>query len=305
MPDTPSPSTFSPIELPRQSEDKGIVNAMTVDVEDYFQVQAFFGAIERQSWECKALRVERNVDLILALFAHHSVVATFFTLGWIAEKCPQVVKKIAAAGHEIGSHGYDHTRADSQTEKEFREDVRKTKGILEDLSGQQVQGYRAATFSIGLNNLWAFEVLESEGYTYSSSINPIPHDLYGMPEAPRFAFKPTPDAKIIEIPVTTTKFGKRNFPCGGGGYFRLLPYAAFRALVRRVNRIDAQPSMFYFHPWEVDPEQPRVSGISAKMRFRHYLNLNRMETRLDQLLSDFEWGRVIDAYSLKSPAAQE
>jgi len=298
-----SPGTFTPIELPQQRGEKGIVNAMTVDVEDYFQVQAFFGAIDRQSWESKALRVERNVDLILALFERHSVVGTFFTLGWVAEKCPQVVKKIAAAGHEIGSHGYDHTRADSQNEKEFREDIKKTKSILEDLSGQQVHGYRAATFSIGLKNLWAFEVLESEGYIYSSSINPIPHDLYGMPDAPRFSFKPFPGAEIIEIPVTTTKFGKRNFPCGGGGYFRLLPYAAFRALVQRVNNVDAQPSMFYFHPWEVDPDQPRVGGISAKMRFRHYLNLNRMESRLDRLLGDFEWGRVIDAYSLKSTAA--
>lgn len=275
---------------------------MTVDVEDYFQVQAFFNVIERESWETTTLRVEQNVDDILALFAKHSVIATFFTLGWVAERCPNIIKKIALAGHEVASHGYDHTRADSQTKETFREDIRKTKAILEDLSGQKVYGYRAATFSIGRNNLWAFDELQSEGYTYSSSINPIPHDLYGMPEAPRFSFKPTTEHEIVEIPVTTTKFGARNFPCGGGGYFRLLPYAAFRTLVKRVNRIDEQPSMFYFHPWEIDHEQPRVTGIPAKTRFRHYLNLGRMEARLDKLLADFEWGRVVDAYPLAGRA---
>lgn len=304
MPITPPPQSFEPIDLPSQIKNGRIINAMTVDVEDYFQVQAFFGTIDRDSWETRSLRVEKNVDLILDLFARHSVVATFFTLGWIAERCPGVIKKIADAGHEMASHGYDHTRADSQNESAFREDIRKTKNILEDLSGQSVLGYRAATFSIGINNLWAFNVLEEEGYTYSSSINPIPHDLYGMPDAPRFAFKPSPDNSLIEIPVSTTKVGGRNVPCGGGGYFRLLPYLAFKSLVRRVNRIDAQPSMFYFHPWEVDPEQPRVEGVSAKMKFRHYLNLGRMAPRLDKLLADFEWGRVIDAYPLESAKTQ-
>lgn len=277
---------------------------MTVDVEDYFQVQAFFNTVDRDSWDSRSLRVERNIDLILSLFARHSVTATFFTLGWVAERCPAVIKKIAGAGHEIASHGYDHTRADSQTEIAFREDIRKTKNVLEDISGQRVTGYRAATFSIGLNNLWAFHILEEEGHTYSSSINPIAHDLYGMPDAPRFAFKPSPQNDIVEIPITTTRIGRRNFPCGGGGYFRLLPYLAFRGLVRRVNRVDAQPSMFYFHPWEVDPDQPRVSGVSAKMRFRHYLNLRRMERRLNSLLSDFEWGRVPDAYPLAGGIVQ-
>lgn len=294
-------SNFMPVELAPQRRGGEIINAITVDVEDYFQVQAFFGTVDRSSWDERALRVERNVDVILELFAKHSVLATFFTLGWVAERCPGVIKKIAAAGHEMASHGYDHTRADNQTENAFREDIRKTKNILEDLSGQQVQGYRAATFSIGHKNLWAFDVLEDEGYVYSSSINPIPHDLYGMPDAPRFSFKPSPDKNLIEIPVSTTKLGSRNFPCGGGGYFRLLPYLAFRSLVRRVNRLEMQPSMFYFHPWEVDPDQPRVDGVSAKMRFRHYLNLSRMVPRLDKLLSDFEWGRVIDAYPVSTP----
>lgn len=280
------------------------VNAMTVDVEDYFQVQAFFNAIDRESWEHTELRVERNVDRILELFADHETKATFFTLGWVAQKCPQAVRRIAQAGHEIASHGYDHTRADSQDHEAFRKDVRETKSVLEDVSGQRVIGYRAATFSIGQSNLWAFDILEDEGYLYSSSINPINHDLYGMPDAPRFPFWPTSSERFLEIPVTTAALGGRNLPCGGGGYFRFFPYPMFRHLMRRVNAIDDQPCMFYFHPWEVDPQQPRIEGVSWKTRFRHYVNLDRMTDRLSRLLEDFKWGRVVDAFPLPSTAAE-
>ena len=266
-------------------------NAMTVDVEDYFQVSAFERYIARGDWDTQPCRVEENVDRILALFERHSVKATFFTLGWIAERYPALVRKMVDQGHEVASHGWSHVRVTQQTPEQFRDDVVRTKALLEDLTGRPVLGYRAASYSIGSNNLWAWDVLAETGHSYSSSIVPIRHDLYGMPGAPRFAFQPA-GTDLVEFPVTTVRLGGRNLPCGGGGWFRLVPYPGMRWALRRVNVQDRQPAIFYFHPWEIDPAQPRQAGLDHKTRFRHYLNLDRTEARLDRLLADFAWGRM-------------
>ena len=267
------------------------VNVMTVDVEDYFQVSAFEPYISRDSWGRLECRVERNVDRILQLFDRHGVKATFFTLGWIAERYPQMVRRMVAQGHELASHGWSHVRVTQQDQDAFRQDIVRTRALLEDVSGQEILGYRAASYSIGADNLWALDVLRETGHLYSSSIYPIRHDLYGMPEAPRFAFRPG-EGDFLEFPVTTFRIANKNLPCGGGGWFRLLPYAGMRWAIRRVNRVDGEAAIFYFHPWEIDPEQPRQDGIDAKTRFRHYLNLERMESRLNCLLGDFSWGRM-------------
>ena len=268
-----------------------ITNAMSVDVEDYFQVSAFEPHIARKDWDLLPCRVERNTDRILQLFADHGVHATFFTLGWVAERYPKLVRRMIEGGHEVASHGYSHVRVTNQTPEAFRSDVVRTKALLEDVSGQGVRGYRAASYSIGASNLWALDVLAETGHEYSSSIYPIRHDLYGMPEAPRFAF-PANGGSMLEVPVTTVEVLRRNFPCGGGGYFRLLPYAVSRWAMRRVNQRDGQACVFYFHPWEIDPEQPRQTGLSLKTRVRHYLNLRRREQRLSRLLRDFRWDRM-------------
>ena len=267
------------------------VNVMTVDVEDYFQVSAFEPYIRRDSWGRLECRVEPNVDRILQLFDRHGVKATFFTLGWIAERYPQMVRRMVAQGHELASHGWSHVRVTQQDQDAFRQDIVRTKALLEDVSGQEILGYRAASYSIGADNLWALDVLRETGHLYSSSIYPIRPDLYGMPEAPRFAFRPS-EGGFLEFPVTTFRIANKNLPCGGGGWFRLVPYAGMRWAIRRVNRVDGESAIFYFHPWEIDPDQPRQAGIDAKTRFRHYLNLERMESRLDRLLGDFSWGRM-------------
>lgn len=267
------------------------VNAMSVDVEDYFQVSAFEPYVERDGWDGRECRVEANVDRILTMFEETDTHATFFTLGWMAQRYPQMVRKIVDQGHELASHGWEHVRVTQQNREQFTQDVTRTKALLEDTGGVEVLGYRAASYSIGAENLWALEVLRDTGHRYSSSIFPIKHDLYGMPEAPRFAFHPCDDA-FIEFPVTTVRFGERNFPCAGGGWFRLLPYPLTRMALQRVNDRDGQSSIFYFHPWEIDPDQPRQPGLGFKTRFRHYLNLNRMEKRLRHLLQDFRWGRM-------------
>jgi len=269
-----------------------IANAMTVDVEDYFQVSAFAGAVEQTDWEQYPGRVERNVDVVLGMFADADVRATFFTLGWVAERYPRLIHRIVAGGHEIASHGMHHVRVHDQTPEQFRADVRATKRLLEDTAGAPVRGYRAASFSINGETAWAFEILAEEGHEYSSSVYPIRHDLYGMPEAPRFAYRPARAGGLLEIPVTTVAVLGRNVPCGGGGYFRLLPYAYSRWAMRRVNRRDAQACIFYFHPWEVDPRQPLVKEIPLKSRLRHYTNLARMERRLRTVLRDFLWDRM-------------
>ena len=267
-----------------------MVNALTIDVEDYFQVSAFAPFIARSDWPQRECRVERNVERILAMLAARGTHATFFTLGWIAERYPQLVREIVAQGHELASHGYGHERASDLSEGDFFADIDRAKKMLEDIGGVSVQGYRAPSFSIGTKNLWAFDSLARAGYRYSSSIYPIHHDHYGMPDAPRFAHQVR--AGVLEIPVTTLRMGGRNFPSSGGGYFRLLPYAMSRWMLRRVNQRDGQPAIFYFHPWEIDAGQPRVAGIDAKTRFRHYVNIDRMPARLEQLLRDFAWGRM-------------
>lgn len=268
-----------------------VVNAMTVDVEDWFQVQAFAHCIGRDQWDGKESRIEANIERTLALFEAAGVHATFFTLGWIAERHRGMVRRIVAGGHELASHGWEHVRADTQTPATFRADVARTRMRLEDIGGVPVFGYRAATFSIGGRNLWAFRVLEEAGYLYSSSINPIRHDLYGMPDAPRTPFRPE-DGALWEIPMTTVAAFGRNWPCAGGGYFRLLPYGLYRRGLGAVNVRERLPGIFYFHPWEVDPGQPRVSGAGWKSRLRHYTNLSRMRGKLERVMRDFAWDRM-------------
>jgi polysaccharide deacetylase family protein (PEP-CTERM system associated) len=271
-----------------------IANALTVDVEDYFQVSALAPHIARGQWNHIPCRVERNVERILELLAEASAKATFFTLGWIAERHPQVVRRIVKAGHELASHGYGHLRIHEQTPSEFADDIRRAKTLLEHLAGTEVKGYRAPSFSIDKSTLWAFDQIAEAGYRYSSSVYPVRHDLYGMPQAPRFPYRPRGD--LLEIPVTTARMLNHNLPAGGGGYFRLLPYWLSRALIRRINRQDRQPSVFYFHPWEIDWKQPRIPGTTPKTRFRHYVNLHRTEPRLRRLLRDFHWRRMDEVF---------
>lgn len=279
-----------------------IANALTIDVEDYFQVSALSPHIARSEWERMPCRVERNIDTVLALLAESGSKATFFTLGWIAERYPHLVRNIVAEGHELASHGYHHRRITDQKRGEFSEDIRTAKALLEDIAGVEVKGYRAPSFSVSKANPWAFDCIAEAGYRYSSSVYPIRHDHYGMPDAPRFAHQARDG--LLEIPVTTARFLKTNFPAGGGGYFRLMPYALSRSMIRRVNRIERRSAVFYFHPWELDPGQPRVAGTSLKTRFRHYLNLHRTEPRLRSLLRDFAWRRV-DAIFLEPVAAAQ
>jgi polysaccharide deacetylase family protein (PEP-CTERM system associated) len=267
---------------------------MSIDVEDYFQVSALAPYIPRSAWEQRECRVERNVQRILALLAARGVKATFFTLGWIAQRYPGLVREIVAAGHELASHGYGHERASDLDRTAFAEDVLRAKGVLEDVGGVAVKGYRAPSFSIGHGNLWALQTLARSGHRYSSSIYPIAHDHYGMPDAPRFAHRT--DCGLLEVPVTTLRVAGRNLPASGGGWFRLLPYAVTRAMIGRVNRAEGQSAVFYFHPWEIDPGQPRIAGIDARTRFRHYVNLAANEGKLQRLLADFRWGRMDDIF---------
>lgn len=271
-----------------------ITNALTIDVEDYFQVSAMAPYIRRDEWDRRECRVERNVDRILALLDAHGTRATFFTLGWVAERYPQLVRRIVDGGHELASHGHGHERASDLDRAAFRADITRAKRVLEDVGGVAVLGYRAPSFSIGHGNLWAFDTLAETGHRYSSSIYPIRHDHYGMPDAPRFAHARAEG--LIEIPVTTLRLRERNLPSSGGGYFRLLPYALSRWMIRRVNADDRMPAIFYFHPWEIDHGQPRVAGIDLKTRFRHYVNIERMERRLHALLQDFRWGRMDEIF---------
>jgi len=282
MPDAPDHSAAT----------HGIVNAMTVDVEEYFQVSAFANRFSREDWETLPSRVEASVARLLDLFDRHGARCTFFTLGWVAERHGGLIRRIVDAGHELASHGYAHFRATDQTAEEFRADVRRTKALLEDIGGATVTGYRAASFSFDRTNPWAHEILAEEGYRYSSSIYPVVHDHYGVPDAPRFPFRPAAGRGVVEFPLTTVRWRGRNLPCSGGGYFRLVPYGLSRWAIRRVNHGDRQPAIFYCHPWEIDPGQPRTRGLGAKARFRHYVNLGRMEAKLERLLTDFKWGRM-------------
>ena len=275
---------------------KTITNAMTVDVEDYFQVSAFEKIIDKSSWDQLPHRVENNTHRILDVFSEKGVRATFFTLGWVAERYPDLVKRIVSEGHELACHGYEHIRVTEQTPEQFRDDIRKAKDILENLGGVSVVGYRAASYSINAENLWAHDVLNDEGFLYSSSIYPVKHDLYGIPDAPRYIYQPLKDKLFKEIPITTIELLNKNIPCGGGGFFRFYPYFFSRWAFKHIVHQEKQSAIFYFHPWEIDPEQPRQQNIPLKTRFRHYLNLGRMENRLNHLLNDFEWNTMQNVF---------
>lgn len=265
-------------------------NALTVDVEDWFQVGAFEKTICRDQWDACAHRFVGNTDRVLDMFARHDVSATFFILGWVAERAPDLIRRIADAGHEVASHGYDHARIFTMAPEAFRADLAKSRILLEDACGMAVTAYRAPSFSIDQRSAWAHRVLAEEGYVYSSSVAPIAHDHYGWPEAPRRAYRPLADSGLIEVPVTTALFAGHRIAAAGGGFFRLLPYAVSRWAVRQVND-EGAPAMTYFHPWEIDPEQPRVVA-TLKSRFRHYTNLGRMERKVERLIGDFHWGRM-------------
>jgi len=269
-----------------------IRNAMTIDVEDYFQVSAFAPYIARERWEFIPCRVESNVDRILALLNEEGAKATFFTLGWIADRYPAMITRIVSNGHELASHGWGHHRVSDQNPHEFHEDITRSKAILEDISGQAVLGYRAPSFSIGRHNQWALDVLEKAGYRYSSSIYPVRHDHYGIPDAPRFAYYPRGAGSLLELPITTIRLFRQNIPAGGGGYFRLWPYPVSRWFLKRLNQLERRSAIFYFHPWEIDHQQPRQKAIGMKTRFRHYYNLHRMEGRIRALIRDFKWDRM-------------
>ncbi|WP_165314150.1 XrtA system polysaccharide deacetylase [Vibrio ziniensis] len=273
-------------------------NAMTVDVEDYFQVSAFADKVQFSEWGNSKypIRVENNTDRLLDIFSRHNTKATFFVLGWVAEARPNIVKKIVEQGHELASHGYAHQRANTQTPESFREDVYRSKAFLEDTSGIEVRGYRAPSFSIDPSNEWAFAILSQLGFTYSSSTYPVKHDLYGAPNWPRFKYK-RPEG-IIEIPIPTNKTAGINVPIGGGGFFRLYPYLLSKILINNFIKQAKHPYCFYFHPWEIDHTQPRMTDVPLKSQFRHYLNLHRMENRLDRLLNDFHWDTISKVYEL-------
>ena len=268
-----------------------IVNGLSVDVEDWFQVGAFEHTIAREDWDGLELRVGDNVARILDLFDEAGVKATFFTLGWIAERNRTAMRAIVDRGHELASHGYDHARVFTLSRTEFAEDLAKSRAILEDAAGQAITGYRAPSFSIDARNRWAHEVLAEHGYAYSSSVAPIVHDHYGWRDAPRFAFDPVPGSELVEIPVPTAILRGKRLAAGGGGFFRVLPYGFSRWAIRQVNA-EGRPAVFYFHPWEVDPGQPRVAGAPLRSRLRHYTNLSRMAGKLSDLLGDFAWGRM-------------
>ncbi len=273
-------------------ERSNIINGLSVDVEDWFQVGAFENTIDRGDWDSLQLRVGDNVARILDLFDRAGVKASFFTLGWVAERNKPAMRAIVERGHELASHGYDHTRVFTLTSQQFAEDIARARAILEDAGGVGVTGYRAPSFSIDGRTPWAHEVLAQHGYAYSSSVAPVVHDHYGWREAPRFAFRPVAGSALLEIPVTTAMFGDKRLAAGGGGFFRVLPYAFSRWAIRQVNRREGRPAVFYFHPWEVDPAQPRVEGAPLRSRLRHYTNLGKMSGKLEELLGEFAWGRM-------------
>ena len=267
-------------------------NGLSVDVEDWFQVGAFENVIDKGDWGSLSDRVERNCERILEMFADAEVYGTFFTLGWIAQRHPALIRKISEAGHEIASHGWDHMRVFRMTREDFAADLERARKTLEDACGMPVTGYRAPSFSIDQRTPWAYMILAEQGFEYSSSVAPVAHDHYGWREAPRFAFKPLPWSPLLEIPVTTATFAGRRLAAGGGGFFRVLPYGFSRWAIRQVNRREGRPAVFYFHPWEIDPEQPRVAGAPVKSRLRHYTNLDVMAEKLRQLIDEFQWGRM-------------
>jgi len=289
---SPSPSPAQSTEDSRGGESpKSILNALTIDVEDYFQVSAFEGIAPRETWDARPGRVEASMHRLLDLLAEHGVRTTCFTLGWIAERYPALVRRIVEDGHELASHGYDHRRVTELSEGAFREDLTRAKGLLEDTGGAPVRGYRAPSFSIDARTPWAWQALTATGHAYSSSVYPIRHDHYGMPGAPLGAHLPAGEGAAAELPVAALQAAGRTWPAAGGGYFRLLPYGVSRWSLRRINA-GGRSAIFYLHPWELDPDQPRMPGIPAKTRFRHYVGLRRTEGRLKRLLRDFAWDRI-------------
>jgi polysaccharide deacetylase family protein (PEP-CTERM system associated) len=268
-----------------------VVNGLSVDIEDWFQVGAFERTIRREDWDGLVHRVERNSDAVIDLFGRMGARATFFTLGWVAERYPALIRRITDAGHELASHGWDHVRVFTMSPDQFRADLRRTRDVLQDIGGQPVTGYRAPSFSIDKRTPWAHEILAEEGYAYSSSVAPVVHDHYGWPEAPRFAFRPVEGSPLVELPVTTARLGGRIVAAGGGGFFRLFPYAFSRWAIGQVNR-EHRPAIFYFHPWEIDPGQPRVADAPLKSKLRHYARLGAMEGKLERVIGEFRWDRV-------------
>ena len=266
-------------------------NYLTIDVEDYFQVAAFEDIIQPESWDSMDFRAEKNTDCILTILDQYQVKATFFIVGWIAEKCPELVKKIATAGHEVGCHSYWHRKIYDLTPEEFREDTKRAKDILEEITGRKILGYRAPSYSITKKSLWALDILEELGFEYDSSIFPIYHDNYGIPDAPRFKYK-LPNHDMMEYPISTSLFMGRKIPVAGGGYFRLFPYWFTKMALKRINSMEKQPFIFYLHPWEVDPDQPRMQNAKRLSKFRHYNNLHKTVERFAMLLRDFDFGPI-------------
>lgn len=273
------------------------LNAMTVDVEDYFQVSAFESVVDKKEWDSISLRVGDNTHRLLDLFAANNVKSTFFTLGWVAQRCPNVIKRIVSEGHELASHGLAHQRATTMTERELYDDIKKSKDILEDISGNAVKGYRAPSFSINDSNVWAYDVLKDLGFTYSSSTYPIKHDLYGVPDWPRFKY--IRENGLVEIPIPTVRKKGVNIGIGGGGYFRLYPYWLSKRRIAEFLQKENAPYSFYFHPWEIDSQQPRFENASWKSKARHYINLSRMEGKVEKLLKDFNWVTMQKAYEIE------
>jgi polysaccharide deacetylase family protein (PEP-CTERM system associated) len=271
------------------------LNALTCDVEDYFQVSAFEHLVPRDSWSNRECRIPRNIDRVLQLYADAGAKGTFFTLGWVARYYPEVVRRIVESGHEVASHGMCHIRVWTQSPDEFRRDILEAKKRLEDAGGAAVRGYRAASWSLDHRTPWAHQVIAEAGYEYSSSVYPVAHDHYGVPSAPLAPFF-VKGSGILEVPASVTRILGRNWPAGGGGFFRLLPYSLSLWLLKQARHLPDRPAIFYFHPWELDPDQPRMQGITTKTRFRHYVNLGGVEKRLARLLSDLQWGRMDQIY---------
>ncbi|HVD93302.1 MAG TPA: XrtA system polysaccharide deacetylase [Vicinamibacterales bacterium] len=273
-------------------EAEPIVNAMTVDVEDYFHVSVFDGLIPRQEWASMESRVCANTERILQLFDEEGITGTFFVLGWVAERFPRLVRDIAARGHEIASHGFEHRLVYDMTPAAFREDIRRSKALLESASGAPVLGYRAPSYSVTSRSLWALDVLMEEGFVYDASIFPIHHDRYGIPVSPRHPYVLQRSSALVEAPASTVRWGPFNLPIAGGGYFRILPYAWTRWGIRRLNEVERLPAIFYLHPWEIDPDQPRLSA-SRLSQFRHYRNLGKTEDRLRCLVREFRFSSMM------------
>ncbi len=274
------------------------LNAMTVDVEDYFHVSVFDGLIPRNHWSELPSRVTANTERLLEIFDESGVRATFFVLGWVADRFPKLLRRIAASGHELASHGYAHRIVYDQTPEGFREDIRRSKRVIEDAAGVAVHGYRAPSYSVTPRSLWALDILVQEGYRYDTSIFPIRHDRYGIPLSPRYPYRiPTESGGLIEAPASTVRVAGFNLPVAGGGYFRILPYWWTHWGIARINTRERRSAIFYIHPWEIDPDQPRLeAGLLS--RFRHYFNLAQTQVRLGQLLRDFQFGTVEEVLSL-------